>query len=87
MFERSSRSAFLAGSAALAAAAPRAAAAQSTFPTLRVGAVPVEGYAQAFFGLELGLFQKAGLNVRTKHDHKGRGVFVAKPEQLVADLN
>src|SRR5260221_14626439 len=65
--DRTSRSTFLAGSAALTVAAARPAGAQSTPPTLRVGAVPAEGYAQAYFAQELGLFTKAGLNVELQN--------------------
>lgn len=63
MLDRTRRSAFLAGSVALTLASGRSAQAQTSFPTLRVGAVPAEGYAQAYFASELGLFQKTGLNV------------------------
>jgi NitT/TauT family transport system substrate-binding protein len=60
------RAGFLAGSVAVVASV-RAASAQPALPTLRVGAVPVEGYAQAFFGLELGMFSKAGLTVELQN--------------------
>src|ERR1700678_3263855 len=50
--------------AALACAAPRTGSAQTASTvTTRIGVAPVEGCAEAFYGVDLGIFKKAGLNV------------------------
>jgi NitT/TauT family transport system substrate-binding protein len=59
-----SRAAFLAGSgsAALTLTAPRIVRAQAA-PHIRVGVTATDVFAEAYYAAELGLFQKAGLNV------------------------
>jgi NitT/TauT family transport system substrate-binding protein len=59
------RSAFVSTlAAALASAAPRTASAQTASTvTTRIGVAPVEVCAEAFFGVDLGIFKKAGLDV------------------------
>ena len=50
--------------AALACAAPRTGSAQTASTvTTRIGVAPVEVCAEAFYGVDLGIFKKAGLNV------------------------
>ncbi len=46
-----------------AAMLPRAAWAQAAPAKLRVGSVPADTYAEAYYALDLGLFDKAGLSV------------------------
>jgi NitT/TauT family transport system substrate-binding protein len=48
--------------AALASVAPRIGSAQTT-TTTRIGVAPVEVCAEAFYGVDLGIFKKAGLDV------------------------
>jgi NitT/TauT family transport system substrate-binding protein len=55
------RSAWLALTAAAFAAAQPAVA--QTLPTLRLGALPADPYGEAYYGVDMGFFQKAGLNV------------------------
>jgi NitT/TauT family transport system substrate-binding protein len=50
--------------ATLACAAPRTGSAQNASPaTTRIGVAPVEVCAEAFYGIDLGIFKKAGLDV------------------------
>lgn len=56
-----SRALFLAA-APLAALSVKRADAQ-TLPTVRVGAIPSDGFAEPFFGKDMGFFEKAGFNV------------------------
>jgi NitT/TauT family transport system substrate-binding protein len=50
--------------AALASVAPRTGSAQTAAPaTTRIGVAPVEVCAEAFYGVDLGIFKKAGLDV------------------------
>jgi NitT/TauT family transport system substrate-binding protein len=50
--------------AALACAAPRTGSAQTaSTPAIRIGVAPVEVCAEAFYGVDLGIFKKAGLDV------------------------
>src|SRR5258708_27659325 len=50
--------------AALACAAPRTGSAQTASPSMtRIGVAPVEVCAEAFYGVDLGIFKKAGLDV------------------------
>jgi NitT/TauT family transport system substrate-binding protein len=50
--------------AALASAAPRTGSAQTaSAPAIRIGVAPVEVCAEAFYGVDLGIFKKAGLDV------------------------
>jgi NitT/TauT family transport system substrate-binding protein len=49
---------------ALASAAPRTGSAQTaSAPAIRIGVAPVEVCAEAFYGVDLGIFKKAGLDV------------------------
>jgi NitT/TauT family transport system substrate-binding protein len=59
------RSAFVSTlAAACASVAPRAGGAQTAPPvTTRIGVAPVEVCAEAFYGVDLGIFKKAGLDV------------------------
>ncbi|HEV8022075.1 MAG TPA: ABC transporter substrate-binding protein, partial [Candidatus Lustribacter sp.] len=59
------RSAFVSTLAAtLASVGPRAAGAQTPAPAVtRIGVAPVEVCAEAFYGVDLGIFKKAGLDV------------------------
>jgi NitT/TauT family transport system substrate-binding protein len=52
------------GAAGVALASPRAVLAQETLETVRVGVVPVEVCSEAFCGVDLGFFKKAGLDVQ-----------------------
>ena len=56
-----SRGLFVGGLLA-ATAVPRAVEAQTT-ATLRVGAVPVESFAEAYYARDMGFFTNAGLDV------------------------
>jgi NitT/TauT family transport system substrate-binding protein len=58
-----SRSHALGALAATAALLPRASWAQSSPVKLRVGSVPADTYAGGYYGLDLGIFDKAGLSV------------------------
>ena len=58
-----SRSRALGVIAAGTAMLPRMAAAQNAPVPLRVGSVPADTYAGGYYALDLGLFEKAGLNV------------------------
>jgi NitT/TauT family transport system substrate-binding protein len=72
------RSRFLAGSLALlAAGAANGARAQGTLANLRVGATANDTYAQAYYALDLGFFQKAGLNVDLQTFNNGAAVSAA----------
>ena len=66
-----SRGLFAAG-AVVAAAVPRIANAQTPAP-LRVGAVPVESGAEAYFGRDMGFFANAGLDVDVVPFNNGAG--------------
>jgi NitT/TauT family transport system substrate-binding protein len=58
------RSGFVSTLAAVLAAAPRGAGAQTATPvTTRIGVAPVEVCAEAFYGVDLGIFRKSGLDV------------------------
>lgn len=58
------RSAFVSTLAAtLASVAPRAGSAQTAAPATRIGVAPVEVCAEAFYGVDLGIFKKAGIEV------------------------
>ncbi len=67
---RVSRSIFL-GIAPLVAAAMSRAGAQS--PALRVGSVPVDAFAEAYYAADMGFFSKAGLNVEITTFTNGAG--------------
>jgi NitT/TauT family transport system substrate-binding protein len=54
--------------------APQAGSAQSTAPLVRIASSAAETYAQAFYALELGLYQKAGLNVEVQTLSTGAAV-------------
>ena len=73
------RSRFLAGSLALlaAASAARAARAQAPLAVLRVGATANDTYAQAYYALDMGFFQKAGLAVDLQTLNNGAAVSAA----------
>jgi NitT/TauT family transport system substrate-binding protein len=59
-----SRTTFLAGaSAALALAAAAPARAQTPLPKLRIGSGPADAYAEGWYGVDLGFFKNAGLDV------------------------
>jgi NitT/TauT family transport system substrate-binding protein len=68
--KRLSRTLFLGIAPAVAAAASRADA-QAT--ALRVGSVPVDAFAQAYYAAEMGFFSKAGLNVEITTFSNGAG--------------
>ncbi len=56
----------------LAAASVGRVSAQGT-PTLRVGSVPVDAFAQAFYARDMGFFEKAGLDVQIVPFTNGAG--------------
>jgi NitT/TauT family transport system substrate-binding protein len=61
-----SRARFVASSLSLALAASRPAYAQSSLPTLRIGAAANDDFAQAYYAADMGFFEKAGLNVEVQ---------------------
>jgi NitT/TauT family transport system substrate-binding protein len=71
-----SRSTFLGTVPLLGLAAASAASAQST-AVIRVGAVPVDGFAEAYYARDMGFFQKAGLNVDITTFTNGSGATTA----------
>jgi len=72
---RLARSSFLA-TLPLLAASTGIARAQAA-PVIRVGAVPVDGFAEAYYAQDLGLFQKAGLDVEITTFNNGSGTTTA----------
>lgn len=66
-----SRSEVLAGTAALMLAVRRPAWSQSPLATLRVGTSPADGYAQAWYAQDQGLFAKAGVTVDVQTFNSG----------------
>ena len=74
-----SRGAFLASAAAATLVAQPAFAqpAPATLPTIRVGAIPVDGFAEPFYARDMGFFQKAGLNVEITTFNNGSGTTTA----------
>lgn len=66
---------FLAAAAAFADA-PAVAAAQTLLP-LRIGATPNDTYAEAYYGAEMGIFKKAGLDVDLTTLNNGAAVAAA----------
>jgi len=62
MLDTNTRARFLAGSAALTLAATRPVLAQS-LPTLRIGCLTSDGFAQAWYAQDAGFFRRAGLPV------------------------
>jgi NitT/TauT family transport system substrate-binding protein len=69
-----SRAAFLATVPLVAAAAQRAWA--QTAP-LRVGALPTDGFAEAYYAADMGFFTKAGLNAEISSFHNGGEISAA----------
>jgi NitT/TauT family transport system substrate-binding protein len=69
-----SRGVFVGGLVAVTAAtiAPRTAKAQTATP-LRVGAVPVESFAEAYYARDMGFFTNAGLDVEIEPFTNGAG--------------
>jgi NitT/TauT family transport system substrate-binding protein len=72
-----SRSAFLGAVPLLGIAAATATAGAQTPPVLRVGAVPVDGFAEAYYARDMGFFDKAGLNVEITTFTNGSGATTA----------
>jgi NitT/TauT family transport system substrate-binding protein len=72
-----SRSAFLGAVPLLGIAAATGVASAQTAPLLRVGAVPVDGFAEAFYARDMGFFDKAGLNVEITTFNNGSGATTA----------
>jgi NitT/TauT family transport system substrate-binding protein len=72
-----SRSAFLGAVPLLGIAAATATAGAQTAPVLRVGAVPVDGFAEAYYARDMGFFDKAGLNVEITTFNNGSGATTA----------
>jgi len=58
-----SRSGALAAMGAVAASLPKLARAQGTPYKIRIGSLPADTYAEAYYALDLGLFDRAGLSV------------------------
>ncbi|HEY5349103.1 MAG TPA: ABC transporter substrate-binding protein, partial [Candidatus Lustribacter sp.] len=71
--KRAAFTALLAG----AAAAPRAASAQTTPLVIRLGTAPVESYALAYYGVERGFFKAANLDVQISTFNGGGSVMAA----------
>jgi NitT/TauT family transport system substrate-binding protein len=72
-----SRSAFLGAVPLLGLAAATASASAQPSPALRVGAVPVDGFAEAYYARDMGFFDKAGLNVDITTFNNGSGTTTA----------
>jgi len=65
-----SRSAFLAATASVALARPARA---QTLTPLRVGSVPIDSFAEAYYGRDSGIFERAGLDVQIVPFTNGAG--------------
>jgi NitT/TauT family transport system substrate-binding protein len=61
----------------LGIAAATAGAGAQTSPVIRVGAVPVDGFAEAYYARDMGFFDKAGLNVEITTFNNGSGTTTA----------
>jgi NitT/TauT family transport system substrate-binding protein len=72
-----SRSAFLGTVPLLGIAAATATASAQTSPVIRVGAVPVDGFAEAYYARDMGFFERAGLNVEITTFNNGSGATTA----------
>jgi NitT/TauT family transport system substrate-binding protein len=70
------RRAFVTGISA-ATLAPRVARAQTALPKIRVGAILTQGYAEAWYALDMGFFKDAGLDVDISIFHNGGDVSAA----------
>jgi NitT/TauT family transport system substrate-binding protein len=68
-----SRCAFLGTVPLLGVAAATATASAQTPAVMRVGAVPVDGFAEAFYARDMGFFDRAGLNVEITTFNNGSG--------------
>jgi NitT/TauT family transport system substrate-binding protein len=67
----------LAALAACAAAVPFPGAAQTALAPIRVGATPNDTYSEAYYALEMGFFQKAGLAAEVQSLNNGAAVSAA----------